>query len=216
MNPVDLSVYAIFDPEHSRGREPGKAARIAVEHGATLLQLRAKKAAEGDIARMARDMLAAIAPTQVPLLINDHPAIANTVGAHGVHLGQDDMNVAAARALLGPQAIIGLSIKTIAEAQAAPVEVIDYACIGGVFDTASKDNPAAIGIAGFAERLAVLQKRVPGMPVGAIAGIDAQNAGSLVAAGADGVAVISAIFMADDIGEATASLADSVTRARRQ
>lgn len=216
MNPVDLSVYAVFDPEHARGRDAGEMARLAVEGGATLLQLRVKRATAGDITEMARSMLSAIAGTGVPLLVNDHPQIAGDVGAAGVHLGQQDMDVREARALLGADAIIGLSVKTLADAHDAPVEVIDYACVGGVFETASKDNPDAIGVAGFAERLAVLRERAPALPVGAIAGIDASNAGELVRAGADGVAVISAIFGANDVSAATAQMARAVEQARRK
>lgn len=214
MNPVDLSLYGILDPERSLGRPLPQLAAAAVLGGATLLQLRDKF---GDTRRMvetARAIRVAIAGSGVPLLINDRVDVALAAEADGVHLGQDDMAIADARRLLGPEAIIGLSIKTPEEAGAAPVDLIDYACIGGVFDTASKDNPTSIGVAGWVERARILRARAPHMPVGAIAGIDATNTASLIGAGADGVAVISALFMARDVVGAARELAAIISDAR--
>lgn len=214
MNPVDISLYGILDPERSLGRPLPQLAADAVRGGATLLQLRDKF---GDTRRMvetARAIRAAVAGSRVPLLVNDRVDVALAAEAEGVHLGQDDMAIADARRILGPHAIIGLSIKTLAEARAAPVDLIDYACIGGVFDTASKDNPTSIGVTGWAERAAILRARAPDMPVGAIAGIDATNTASLIGAGADGVAVISALFMAGDVEGAAHELAAIISEAR--
>jgi thiamine-phosphate pyrophosphorylase len=117
--------------------------------------------------------------------------------------------------MLGDEAIIGLSVKTIEEAHTAPLEDLDYVFIGGVFETASKNNPTAIGVEGWKERAAIIRKRDPEMPLGAIAGIDAGNIAELIAAGADGVAVISAIFMADDVVEATGALRRIIDDARQ-
>jgi thiamine-phosphate pyrophosphorylase len=143
----------------------------------------------------------------VPLLINDRVDVALAAGADGVHVGQDDMAVADARALLGPQAIIGLSIKTVAQAEAAPLELLDYVCVGGVFATTSKDNPdPPIGLTGLRRIVDVFRARQAGFPVGAIAGIDAGNAAETVAAGADGVAVISTLSLAPDPTAATRAL----------
>ena len=99
----------------------------------------------------ARAMKAVLAGTGVPLVINDRVDVALAAGADGVHVGQDDMAAADARRLLGPTAIIGLSIKSVALANAAPLEAIDYAGIGGVYATTSKDNPdPPIGVGGLA------------------------------------------------------------------
>jgi thiamine-phosphate pyrophosphorylase len=160
-----------------------------------------------------RAIKAALAPSGVPVLVNDRVDVALAAGADGVHVGQDDMPAAEARRLLGPNAIIGLSIKTIAQAEAAPLEALDYVCVGGVFATTSKDNVAApIGLAGLKTILAVLRARAPEFPVGAIAGIDETNAGAVVAAGADGVAVISALSLAPDPAVAARRLRGIVDR----
>jgi thiamine-phosphate diphosphorylase len=124
--------------------------------------------------------------------------VALAAEADGVHLGQDDMQPVVARRILGPRAIIGLTIKTAEQAEAAAALPIDYSCVGGVFGTASKNNPAPPiglqGLAGIASRV----RRATRTPVGAIAGIDASNAAAVMDAGVDGVAVISALFMAVD------------------
>src|ERR1041384_2051049 len=109
------------------------------------------------------------------------------------------MPVEEARRLLGPKAIIGLSIKSVALANAAPLDAIDYAGIGGVYATASKDNPdPPIGVAGLRDVIAALRARKPDFPVCGIAGIDARNAAAVIEAGANGVAVISALSMHRD------------------
>ena len=142
-------------------------------------------------------VLPVLGPGKPYWLVNDRVDAALASGADGVHVGQDDMAVADARRLLGPGAIIGLSIKTPAQAEAAPIDLLDYVGIGGVFATTSKDNPnPPIGVTGFARIAEVFRRRAPKLPLCAIAGIDATNAGGAVAAGADGVAVISALSLA--------------------
>jgi thiamine-phosphate pyrophosphorylase len=178
-----------------------------VAGGATLIQLRDKDSVTRVMVEEARSIRAALAGSGVPLLINDRVDVALAAGADGVHIGQDDMAVADARALLGPQAIIGLSIKTVAQAEAAPLELLDYVCVGGVFATTSKDNPdPPIGLGGLRRIVEVFRARQADFPVGAIAGIDAGNAADTVAAGADGVAVISTLSLAPDPTAATRAL----------
>jgi thiamine-phosphate pyrophosphorylase len=205
MNPVDLRLYGIVGPENLRGRDPGALVAAAVAGGCTLVQLRDKTSPTRALVETTRSLKAALAGTGVPLLVNDRVDVALAGGADGVHLGQDDMSVRDARALLGPRAIIGLTLKTPAHAAALGQEPADYGCIGGVFATASKDNPEPpIGLDGLAAVLAA--GRGAGAPLGAIAGIDAGNAGLVVGTGADGVAVISAIFNADDVAGAARRL----------
>ena len=191
---IDVSLYALVDPEHSGGRNLPDLARLVAEGGATLVQLRDKKGDTRVMVERARAVQNALAPLRVPLLINDRLDVALACGAAGVHVGQEDMAVADVRRLLGPDAIIGLSIKTVAQAEAAPVELLSYVGIGGVFATTSKDNPKPpIGTEGLAKVAAVFRRRAPALPLCGIAGIDAGNAAQVIAAGADGIAVISAL-----------------------
>lgn len=197
MTQLDLRLYALIDPERAGGRDLAELANLVVKGGATLLQLRDKHGTTRRMIDEARAIKAAVGA--VPLLINDRVDVALASGADGVHVGQDDMAAADARRLLGPSAIIGLSIKTKEQAQAAPLDQLDYAAIGGVFVTLSKDNPdLPVGIDGFKAIAHVLRSRQPDFPLCAIAGIDERNATQVIAAGADGVAVISALSLADD------------------
>lgn len=195
---VDLRLYALVDPDRSGRRKLDEIAREVVAGGATLVQLRDKSGSTLRQIEEARAIKSALAGTFVPFLINDRVDVALAAGADGVHVGWDDMPAADARALLGREAIIGLSIKTPEQAKAAPLDLLDYVCIGGVFETQSKDNPPPVGTAGFRELAALIRSRKPSMPVGAIAGIDESNAAQVIAAGADGVAVISALSLAPD------------------
>jgi thiamine-phosphate pyrophosphorylase len=212
---VDVRLYALVDPDRDGGRDLAELARLVAQGGATLVQLRDK---HGDTRRMverARAVKAALAPFGVPLLINDRVDVALAAGADGAHVGQDDMAVADTRRLLGPQAIIGLSIKTVAQAEAAPLDLLDYVGIGGVFATTSKENPnPPIGPGGLARIAAVFRRRAPAFPLCAIAGIDAGNAGETIAAGADGIAVISALSLAPDPQAAARELRAVVDAAR--
>ena len=196
---VDLRLYALVDPEHAGGHALDDLARLVAQGGATLVQLRDKRSDTRAMVASARAIKAALAPFNVPLLINDRVDVALASGAAGVHVGQDDMAVADARRLLGRDAIIGLSIKTVDQAAAAAIEIIDYAGVGGVFATSSKDNTKPpIGPAGLARVAVALRRRVTEFPLCGIAGIDASNAGEVIAAGADGVAVISALSLKPD------------------
>jgi thiamine-phosphate pyrophosphorylase len=200
---VDVRLYALVDPARAGGHSLAELARLLADGGATLVQLRDKHSDTRAMVEEARAIKAALAPFRVPLIVNDRVDVALAAGADGVHVGQDDMAVEDARRLLGPGAIIGLSIKTPAQAEAAPVDLLDYVGIGGVFATTSKDNPnPPIGVAGFARIAEVFRRRAPNLPLCAIAGIDATNAGAAVATGADGVAVISALSLAANPKEA--------------
>jgi thiamine-phosphate pyrophosphorylase len=211
---ADIRLYALVDPQRAGGRALPDLARRVVDGGATLVQLRDKLGSTREMIARARAIKAALAGTGVPLLINDRVDVALAAGADGVHVGQDDMGAADARALLGPDATIGLSVKTVAHATEAPLEAIDYVCIGGVFATGSKDNTSApIGVAGVRPILAALRARSADFPAGAIAGIDATNAADVVAAGVDGIAVIAALSLAADPAAAARELRAIVDRA---
>lgn len=206
MNKCDISLYAIIDPERTRGRPLGDLVKSAADGGITLLQYRDKLSDTRSLISNAEIIKNALSSYSIPLLINDRVDVALAVEAEGVHVGQSDMAPADARRLLGADALIGLTIKSLENARAAPLDVIDYACIGGVFTTLSKDNPSNIGLQGWAQIADHFRQVAPNLPVGAIAGIDADNLASVLNNGADGAAIISAIFMADDVTGATKQL----------
>ena len=210
MNPVDITLYGIVDPARSLDRPLDELALISAQNGATLIQYRDKQSDIREMITTARAIKLALNGTGVPLIINDRVDVALAAGANGVHLGQEDMQVEDARAILGKEAIIGLSIKTNEQAENAPVDLLDYAFVGGVFDTSSKDNPTSIGIDGWIEKANILKNKSPDLPVGAIAGIDETNITSLFEAGCDGVAMISALYMAEDVGSATKKFTDLI------
>jgi thiamine-phosphate pyrophosphorylase len=196
---IDLRLNAIVDPERANGRSLAELARMVAAGGATLVQLRDKHGSTRRMIDEARAVMAALAKTGVPLVINDRVDVALAAQADGVHLGQDDIRVEDARRLLAPKAIIGLSIKSVAQAKAARLNLLDYVGVGGVYATSSKDNPdPPIGVDGLRAIVAALRAREHDLPICAIAGIDASNAAQVVGAGADGIAVISALSAQND------------------
>jgi thiamine-phosphate pyrophosphorylase len=208
--PLDLSLYAIVDPTVAGGHSLINLARH-IATSATLVQLRYKNAETRALVEEARALHAVLKPARVPLLVNDRVDVVLAAGVEGVHIGQTDMAPADARRLLGRGAIVGLSVKTLAEAAAAPLELLDYVAIGGVFATTSKDNTAKpIGLGGLNAIAKAVRARKAGYPICAIAGINAANAASVIAAGADGVSVISALSLAADPSEAARALRAAV------
>jgi thiamine-phosphate pyrophosphorylase len=214
---IDLRLNAIVDPERANGRPLAELARLVVAGGATLIQLRDKHGATRRMIEQARAIKAVLAGTGVPLVINDRVDVALAAEADGVHVGQDDMRVEDARRLLGFKAIIGQSIKTVAQADAAPIDLLDYVGVGGVYATTSKDNPnPPIGTAGLRAIVAAFRARRRDLPIVGIAGIDASNAAAVIDAGADGVAVISALSMQNDPQAAARALRTIVDKALAQ
>jgi thiamine-phosphate pyrophosphorylase len=202
---VDLRCYAIVDPEVAGGHDLVELCRMLAAGGVTLVQLRDNLTDTKPMIERARAIKAALG--SVPLLINDRVDVALAVGCAGVHIGWDDMAPEDARRLLGPDAIIGLTINSPARADATNLGLIDYAGIGGIYGTTSKvtkNNP--IGIAGMAKVIEALHRRKPGFLTCGIAGINAGNAAPVIEAGADGVSVISALSLAKDPRAATAEL----------
>jgi thiamine-phosphate pyrophosphorylase len=213
---VDIALYAILDPSVAGGHELTELARQMIG-SATLVQLRDKHASTRAMIEKARAIQSVLSPANVPLLINDRVDVALVAEADGVHIGQDDMAPADARLLLGRNAIIGLSIKSLAQAQAAPLEHLDYVAIGGVYATTSKsttDTP--VGIDGLRAIAQSIRGRARDFPICAIAGINQSNAADVIAAGADGVSVISALSLTADPSAAARSLRAVVDRALAQ
>ena len=207
--PFDLSVYFVVGEADVGSRDFLSVVGAAVRGGATLIQLREKDAEHEHVVALAK-AVKAVLPSHVPLILNDHAEAALAAGADGVHLGQDDGPPAAARALLGPKAIIGLSVGNLAEAAVSDVSLVDYLGVGPVFATGTKaDAGAAIGPEGV-----LPVRKALGRPSVAIGGITVASAEAVIAAGADGVAVVSAIARATDPEAAARALKEAVLAGR--
>ena len=192
-------VYPLTDVQLS-GLSHAEQVRLLSLGGATLVQLREKQMAGLQFYEQARAAVAA----GVPLIINDRVDIALAVGAHGVHLGQDDMPPEAARRLLGDKAVIGYSTHNVEQAKKALTLPIDYIAIGPIFTTSSKTNPSpTLGLEG----LRAVREAVGNAQLVAIGGISHSTAHAVIEAGADSVAVISALLSDPaEISHATQSL----------
>ncbi len=207
--PFDLSVYFVVGEADVGDRDLLSIVSAAVRGGATLIQLREKDGRQEQVVALARALKAAL-PSDVPLILNDNAEAVLASGADGVHLGQDDGSPSEARALLGPKAIIGLSVGNLAEAAVSDVSEVDYLGVGPVFATGTKaDAGAAIGPEGVLPVRQALDR-----PAVAIGGIALDSAESVVAAGADGVAVVSAIAKAADPEAAAHALKQAVLAGR--
>ena len=210
MKSFDLSLYLVLDPDLCRGIGMVETARLAVEGGVTIVQLRDKQADTRTMIETGLALKAALAGTGVPLIINDDVEAAIAIGAEGVHVGQSDMAAAIVRARVGREMILGLSVETEALARMVDPLVVDYVGIGPVFATATKpDHDLPIGFAGLADIVAAIS-----LPTVAIGGIKAEHAGPALAAGVDGIAVVSAICGQPDPRGAARKIAEEIRRAR--
>jgi thiamine-phosphate pyrophosphorylase len=191
---LDLRLYAIVDPENTGGHDLIDLARAVASGGATLVQLRDKVSDTARMIETARALKAALAPFGVPLIVNDSVDVALAAQVDGVHVGQEDMAVEEARRQLGPRPFIGLSVRTVEQAAVAPLALLDYVGIGGVYATTSKvSGRSPIGLDGLRRVVQAFRHRIGNFPACGIAGITAENAEAVIAAGADGVCVISAL-----------------------
>ena len=186
---LDLSLYLVTDPDLCAGYGLVETVVAAVRGGVTVVQLRDKHAADGEMIDQARRLKAALAGSGVPLIINDRLAVAVESGADGLHIGQDDGEVAAARMVLGERALLGLSVQTPAQLARVDIERLDYLGLGPVFATPSKhDHAEPLGFEG----LAALVAASP-LPAVAIGGLKIEHVAAIRQSGAGGLAVISAI-----------------------
>ena len=208
---LDLRVYVITDRSF-RGRTHEQVARAALRGGATAVQLRDKQATGRELLQWARQLRDLTRAAGVLFLVNDRVDVALAVHADGVHVGQEDVPVADARQLMGPGRVVGASAGNVEEALQAEQASADYLGVGPVFPTATKpDAGEAIGVDGLRRIVQAVR-----LPVVAIGGIPADNAGQAIRAGAVGVAVISAVAAADDMVAATRQLREAVDAALRE
>lgn len=211
MKPEEVSLYVVTDPGLIGERKLEDVCAEALAAGVRVFQLRDKQASTRSLIEQAVGLKRLAERFGATLLINDRADVAFESGAHGVHLGQEDMVLAEARRMLGQNAVIGVSVQTPEEAREAEEGGADYLAANLVFETPTKtDLENSIGLDGV-RRL----RAASGLPLVAIGGIKADNVAQVVAAGADGVAVVSAVMAAADVPAACRQLLDAVEAGRR-
>lgn len=206
---IDYSLYLVTDHTLSKGRTTLEIVELAIKGGVTCVQLRNKEASDDEFRKEAYQLIKLTRHYSIPLIINDRVEIAQEIGAQGLHLGQSDMPLAEARNIVDKSMIIGISAETVEDAIVAEKNNADYIGISPVFQTQTKKDIAPpLGLDGIrAIRNAV------NLPLVGIGGISAANAAEVIHAGADGVAVVSAIVSADSPNYASRMLLQTVQEA---
>lgn len=208
---MNLDLYVITDVAVAGGLTHGEIAQRAIDGGADVIQLRDKEMSSRELVTVGRELRGITRKTRTLFIVNDRLDVALACDADGVHLGQDDMRADVARQIAPPGFIIGVSVGTIDEAVRAETQGADYLAVSPVFSTASKYN------AGPGRGLDVLReiRQAVRIPVIAIGGITKNNVQEVIAAGADGVAVISAVAGSADIAGAAREIRALVTAAQK-
>ncbi len=207
---IDYSLYLVTDRPLSRGRPLPEIVAAAVRGGVTCVQLREKACTTREFIAQAREIRALLQEHHVPLIINDRVDVALAVEAEGVHLGQQDMDLATARRLAGDRMIIGISAESLADAVAAELGGADYIGVSPIHATPTKtDTAPALGLAG----LRAIRQAVD-LPIVGIGGLNADTCAGAIQSGADGVAVVSAVSSADDPEAAARKLLEIIRGAR--
>jgi thiamine-phosphate pyrophosphorylase len=206
---VDPSLYVVLDRTAARGRDLVELLGQALAGGSRMIQLREKEWPSGRILPLAEKLRAACAAAGATFIVNDRVDLALAVGAHGVHLGQDDLPARAARPLLRPGMILGISTHSVEQARAAQADGADYVAVGSMFATTSKADFQLVG----PDLLRKLRGEIR-VPLVGIGGITPDNVSEVIRAGADGVAVISAVCAAADPQAAAARFLTHIRAAR--
>ena len=210
---IDWDVYLVTQASLSAGRTTDDIVADAIDGGVGVVQLREKDRTARERYELGRELRELTREAGVTFVVNDRVDIAQALDADGVHLGDDDLPVSVARDLLGDDALIGRSVSTVEDAEAAAAAGADYLGVGAVFPTGSKDDIDDDEYAVGTDRVAAIAEAVDIPSVG-IGGVTAENATEVVEAGADGVAVITAITKADDPAAATEALQHAAERDR--
>lgn len=203
----DFRLYVIIDVKTARGRDLVDIAGEAIAGGADIIQLRDKGSPARDVVETGRAIRKAVDRDKAIFIINDRPDIALAVGADGVHLGQEDLPVIAARSILGKDKIIGLSTHSLEQAVEAQNSGADYIGVGPIFSTPTKPEYKAVGL-----EIIKKVKEINRLPFVVIGGIDASNIDDVIAAGAGRIAVVRAVCGAEDIKGAAKKLKDKLIR----
>jgi thiamine-phosphate pyrophosphorylase len=208
---IDYSLYLVTDRSLSRGRSTLEVVRAAVRGGVTCVQLREKRCSTREFIDEALKLKAFLDSRGVPLIINDRVDVALAVAADGVHLGQSDMPLPAARAVVRDSMVIGISAESLRDAVEAEIGGADYLGVSPIFATPTKtDTAPPLGLAG----LQAIRRAVK-TPLVGIGGLNRGNAAEAVRSGADGVAVVSAIVAAEYPEQAARELKREIDAARR-
>ncbi|MCD7936607.1 MAG: thiamine phosphate synthase [Tannerellaceae bacterium] len=208
---TNLSLYLVTDRRLSLGRSLEQVVEEAVRGGVTIVQLREKEASSREFYELAVRLKQMLALYKVPLIINDRLDIALACDADGLHIGQEDLPYPVARQLLGRDKIIGLSVENRADVEEANLWDIDYIGLSPVFTTDTKtDTAPALGLEGVRELTALSVH-----PAVGIGGIHPQNAGEILRAGANGIAVVSAIMSAPDPCKAANELSEIIKQNKK-
>lgn len=206
----DLGLYLVTDRDLCAALGIERVVAEAVAGGATMVQLRDDSTPTAELIEVARRLMGLLAPLAVPLIINNRLEVALAASATGLHIGQSDLPAAAARTALGPDALLGLSITATSQLAAVDPGRVDYLGVGPIFATATKPDAAPpMGLAGL-----TACRAQAALPIVAIGGIDSANAAAVIGAGADGIAVVSAVCAAASPRSAAELLARDVARAR--
>ena len=202
-DPKLRGLYVITDTHLIPRQRFVETVEAAVRGGATMVQLREKDTPPQEVTRLGREILAVTRRHGALLIVNDHPTVAREIGADGVHVGRDDPPVAEARAILGPEAIIGASCYgDVEHAVMAEQAGADYVAFGTPFPSPTKSKRTDTSLEIFQQA-----KQRVGVPVFAIGGITLANAPQVISAGADGLAIVSGVFGAPDVEAAARDLA---------
>lgn len=209
-----IELYLVTDRGLSLGRPLLEIVSAAVLGGVTMVQLREKGCETREFVELGRAVHELLRTTDIPLIINDRADIAMVIGAEGVHIGQHDMSYDDTRRLLGPEAIIGLSIENETQArECLSLDGLDYIGASPVFSTPTKtDTAPALGFEGLQRIRHIVG---PDMPMVAIGGINHSNIQDIIQTGTDGVAVVSAICSAPNPTDAAKKLLSAVKQAKR-
>lgn len=202
VDPRRLRLYLVTDPVLCGPRGVPETCRLALEAGVGTVQLRDKTASTRDLLRSAEALSEVCRSSGALFIVNDRLDVAMASGADGVHLGQEDMPASMARRILGPGPVLGVSVRTVEEAVRAWEDGADYLAANLVFSTDTKTGLGEpLGIPG----LRALREATD-LPLVAIGGLKASNAGEVMAAGADGIAVVSAVMASEDVTRAVGEL----------
>ena len=212
MTRLDLSLYVITDPHLAKGRSHDEIAEAAFAGGANVVQLRDKGASTEALYRAGLRMQELAKRAGAAFVVNDRLDVAQATGADGTHVGQDDMPAAVARGLLGRDAIVGVSVENGEQAREAERDGATYVAVGPIYE--ARGSKADAGPPVGPDAVAEIKRHVS-LPVVAIGGINHENAAEVVAAGADGLAVMTAIIAAPDIAEAARRMRRVIDEARR-